>query len=114
MMRVLQKQSALLERFHNQPDIALLQIANAAVCQLGAATGSAFAEITLFEQQNVVAARGSINRSSSAGGAATHNNHVPRFAMRFDATPHFCSIHSDSCSCDGSGNAVRVTKYPPV
>src|ERR1019366_7250242 len=40
---VLQKQSALFERFHDQPNIALLQVADAPVRQLGAAAGSALA-----------------------------------------------------------------------
>ena len=48
MRRVLQKQSALLECLHDQSDIALFQVTNAAVSQLGAATGRAFAEVALL------------------------------------------------------------------
>src|SRR5208283_542442 len=48
--RVLQKQSALLERFHDQPNVALLQITHAAVCQLGAAAGRSLTEVALLKQ----------------------------------------------------------------
>src|SRR6202158_5668269 len=67
--RVLQKQSALLERFHDQPNIALLQIAHAAVCQLSAAAGGAFTEVALLEQQHIVAARGGIDGGASPGSS---------------------------------------------
>ena len=49
--RVAQQQAAFLQRFHHQRDVALLQIAHAAVHQLGAAAGGAFAEIALLEQR---------------------------------------------------------------
>jgi hypothetical protein len=48
--RVLQKQAAFLERFHNQANISLLQVAHAAMRQFGAATGSALAEVALLDE----------------------------------------------------------------
>ncbi len=57
MRRVLSKQAALLERFHDQGDIALFQVTDAAVHELGAAARRAFAEIVLLQQEHVVAAR---------------------------------------------------------
>jgi len=92
--RVLQKQSALLERFHDKADISLLQVAHAAVCQLGAATGGALAEVALLEQQHIVAARRRIDGNAYAGCTAAHDKYIPCFGMRFAASPHFGSIHS--------------------
>jgi hypothetical protein len=91
--RVLQKQSALFERFHYQADVSLLQVAHAAVCQLGAAAGGAFTEVALLEQQHIVAARRGIDRNAYARCAAAHDNHVPGFGMRLDAAPHVDAIH---------------------
>ena len=52
MRSVLSKQAALLERFHHQRDVALFEVAHAAVHQFGAAAGGAFAEVVLFQEQN--------------------------------------------------------------
>src|SRR5260370_15622503 len=98
--RVLQKQTALLERLHDQPNIALLQVAHAAVCQLGAATGRAFAEVALLQQQDIVAASRGIDRNAYAGRTPAYDKHVPFFGMGFDATPHVGSIHSSTLASD--------------
>src|SRR5947209_2724364 len=55
MWRVLKQKATLFEGLHHQPNIALLQITHAAMCQLGAAAGSAFAEVPLLKQQHVIA-----------------------------------------------------------
>ena len=115
----MQKQSTLLECFHDQADIALLQVAHAAVCQLGAATGGAFAEVALLKQQHVVAARRGIDGNANAGGATAHDNHVPCCGMRFDTAPHVGSIHScalcsDAACSDASGSVARIIAHPPV
>ena len=82
MRRVLSKQSALLERFHDQRDVALLEIAHAAVHELGAAARRALAEVVLLEQQDVVAAAGRVDGDADAGGAAADDDHVPRRLRR--------------------------------
>src|SRR5208283_5082492 len=51
---VLKKQSALLEGFHDERDVALFEVTHAAMHQLGAAAGGALAEIALLEQEHVV------------------------------------------------------------
>ena len=56
MGRVLQQQPALLQRFHHQTDVALLQIAHAAMRQLGAAAGRTLAKIALLQKQYIVTA----------------------------------------------------------
>jgi hypothetical protein len=61
--------------------------------QFGAAAGSAFAEITLLQQQDVISAAGAVNGNSNAGGATANHNHVPRVAMVPDTSPDFVSIH---------------------
>src|SRR5208282_666584 len=113
--RVLQKQSALLERFHDEANIALLQVTHPSVCQLGAATGGALAEVALLEQQHIVAARSGIDCYAYAGSAAAHNDHVPCLGMNFDATPHVGSIHSCTlCSGEpGETSAPLPTAIPP-
>ena len=53
---VLAKQAALFEGFHDEGDVALFEIADAAVDELGAAAGGAFAEVLCFEEEDVEAA----------------------------------------------------------
>ena len=91
--RILQQQAALLERFHHQADVSLLEVSHAAVRQLGAAARCPFAEIALLEQQHVVAAAGRVNGHADAGRAATDDNHVPGLAVRANPTPHFVACH---------------------
>jgi hypothetical protein len=56
---------------------ALLKITETAVDQLGAAAGSAFAEVALFEQDNAIAAGGCIDGDANAGRAAADHGDVP-------------------------------------
>ena len=74
---VLPKQSALLERLHDERDVALLEVADAAVDELRAAARRAFAEVVLFEQQDVVAAARRVDGDADAGGAAADDDDVP-------------------------------------
>ena len=85
---VLQEQATLLQRFHYERDIALLQVAHAAVDQLGAAARGALAKIALFQQEYVVIAGGGVNGDPDSGGSAAHNDHVPASRMLADATVH--------------------------
>ena len=55
--RVLQQQPTLLERFHHQRNIAVLEVTHAAVDELGRAARRALAEVMLLEQQHAVTAR---------------------------------------------------------
>ena len=109
---VLQKQTALLERLHDEANIALLQITHAAMRQLGAAARRAFAKVALLQQQHIVAPRSRIDRNPNAGRAPADDNHVPGFGMRLDAPPHIGTIHSfvDSTQLAPSN---RKTASPP-
>src|SRR5262249_54043743 len=80
--------ATLLQRLHHQRYISLLEIAHAAMNQLGAAAGSALAEVALLQQQDVVPASGGINCDSDAGGASTNYDHVPRSFSAVEALVH--------------------------
>ena len=91
--RVLAQEAALLQRLHHERDVALLEVAHAAVDELGRAAGGAFAEVVLLEQQRGVAARGGIDRDADAGGAAADDDDVPRFRPRTRLLQHVVSFH---------------------
>ncbi len=50
MRRILQKASTLFQRLHHEADVALFQVPNTAMHELGAAAGGAFAEVVLFQR----------------------------------------------------------------
>ncbi len=56
MGRVVAQPAALPQRLEHERDVALLQVADSAVHQFGAATRGSLGEVTLFEQQGSVAA----------------------------------------------------------
>src|SRR5258706_8754185 len=111
MWRVLKEKATFLQGFHDQPNVALFQIPHAAMCQLGAAAGRAFAEVALLQQQHVVPARRSIDSHPDTSGSAAYDNHVPGFGVRLDATPHVSAIHSPSLYCETSGREL-ITGFP--
>ena len=86
--RVLQQQAALVQRLHHQPNVALLQVAHAAVHQLGAAAGRAFAEVALLQQQRGISAAGRVDRDAGAGRAAADDDDVPGAGVRLEAAAH--------------------------
>src|SRR6185312_9502350 len=65
-----------LEGLRHEPDIPLLEVADAAVDQLGSAGGSTFGEIVLFEQDRAEAAGCCVYGDAEAGGAASYNADV--------------------------------------
>ena len=91
--RILPHQSALLERFHDQRNVALLKIADASVGELGAAAGCPFAEVGLLDEGDVVAARGSVHGDADSGCASADDEHVPWFAPVVQAGDHFTACH---------------------
>ncbi len=92
--RVLPQQAALLQRFHHQRHIALLQIANAAMHQLGGAAGGALAEIFALDKQCFVAARGCVHRNAGTGRATADHQHIPGLrAPRPHGLQHLITIH---------------------
>src|SRR2546422_10645762 len=69
LRRVAEQQTTLAQRFAHELDVALLQVSDAAVDQLGAATRGRVREVALFEEQGTVAPRRAIDRASEASGA---------------------------------------------
>src|SRR4029450_7788500 len=97
MRSVLAKQAALLERFHDQRNRALLEIADASVHELRRAAGRALSEVMLFDQQHLVAARRRINGYAPADRAAADDHHVPGIAASGGAPEQFGAIHGSAC-----------------
>src|ERR1700688_2183793 len=90
---ILQEQAALFESFHDQADVALLEVADSAVGEFGAAAGGSFAEVALLEEQDVVSARCGIDGYAHTGGSAAYDDDVPRFGVGVDAAEHFGAVH---------------------
>jgi hypothetical protein len=88
MRSVLPQQTALLERLHHQRDVALFEVANTAVYELGAPAGCPFAEVMLFQEDDVVAAARRVNGDAGAGSAAADDDDVPGFVPLVDAADH--------------------------
>ncbi len=95
MRRILAQQAAFLQRLHHQRDVALFQITHTAVNQLGGAAGGCFAEVFALEQQNVVTARGRVDRNADAGCAPADDYDVPGCGARFDAREHLFTVHAE-------------------
>ena len=80
MRRVAQQHLAFLQALAHQPELVILEIAQAAVDQLGAGAGGVRGEIVLLHQQHRQAAPGSIAGDTGAVDAATDHEKVERLA----------------------------------
>ncbi len=79
--RVLAKQAALFQGRHDERDVALLQVANAAVDELGGAAAGSFTEVVGLDENYTEAARGGIHGNAHAGCAAADDGDVPGLAV---------------------------------
>jgi hypothetical protein len=78
--------------------IALLEIAYAAVNELGGAAGGPLAEVALLEQEDVVPAGRRVEGHPDARRPAPDHDHVPGLAMRKRPVHHLRAIHMhDPC-----------------
>ena len=93
MRSVLSKQTALLERLHHQRDVALFEVADAAVHELGAPARRALPEVVLFEQQDVVAAARRVHGDADASGAAADDDDVPGLVPLVEPRDHVGATH---------------------
>src|SRR4029453_2441063 len=75
---VAEEEPALLESVEDEGDVPLLQVAHAAVDELGGPAGRALAEVVLLEEHDGVATRRRVHGDPDAGGAASHNGTGPR------------------------------------
>src|SRR6185312_6044892 len=94
MRGVAEQDASLFEGLHDEWYVALFEVADAAVNQLGAAAGCALAEVALLQQQDAITARGPIERDPGAGGASTHHDHVPCAGSRFEPAVHVTASHA--------------------
>ena len=93
MWRVLPQQAPFLERLDDERDVALFQIADATVHELGAAAGGTLSEVALFEEQDIVATRSRVNGDPDTGRSTSNDDHVPRFRLCGNPAKHFRTIH---------------------
>ena len=79
--RQLDQQRALEQRLADQPEVEVLQVAQAAVDQLRRAAGGARGEVVALHQRDAVAARGGVERHAGAGDAAADHDQVEAVAL---------------------------------
>ncbi len=91
--RVAAQDAALTQRLEHQRDVALAQVADAAVNQLGGAARGALGEVALLEQQRAIAARGGVDRDAEAGRAAADDDEIPRIALAVETREGGGAIH---------------------
>jgi hypothetical protein len=75
--RILGEQSTFPQSFQDQADVALLEVANTAMNQLGAATGSALGKVMAFEQQGRIPAGGRVHSNAQTRGAPAYDRDIP-------------------------------------
>ena len=74
--RELHEQRALEQRLAHQPEVEVLEVAQAAVDELRRAARRARGEVGLLDQGDAVAARGGVERHARAGDPAAHDDEV--------------------------------------
>ena len=84
---------ALAQRLEHQADVALAQVAHAAVDQLGAARRGAAGEVAGLGEEGAVAARRRLDRGPQAGRAAADHQHVPRLPRGVDPGEECGPLH---------------------
>ena len=76
MRRERDHQLALEQRLAHEPEVEVLQVAQAPVDELARAAGGSRGEVGALEQRHAVAARGRVQRHAGAGDAAADDDHV--------------------------------------
>ena len=77
--RVLERALAFVERLVDQPELALLQVAEAAVHQLRALGAGAGREVVALDQRGAQTPAGGVERDPGAGDASTDDQDVEAF-----------------------------------
>jgi hypothetical protein len=78
------QKAALAQGLEDEGDVALLQVAHAAVHQFGAAAGGPLAEVVLLDKEDAVAPRGGVDGGAESGGAPADNDHVEGIGLVAD------------------------------
>ena len=68
---------ALAQGLEHQGDVALLEVADAAVYELGAAARRALGEVAPFQEQRPIPPGRRLDGAAQAGGPASDDEHVP-------------------------------------
>src|SRR6187399_1370060 len=86
------EQAAFAESLQDEGDVALFEVAHAAVDELGAAAGGALGEVVGFEEEGLEAAGGGIDGDAESGGASADDDEVP---LRFggEVFEHLFAVH---------------------
>ena len=74
--RELDQELALEQRLADQPEVEVLQIAQAAVHHLRGAAGGALSEVVALQQRHRITTRCRVERNAGAGDAAPDDDHV--------------------------------------
>ena len=90
---ILAEETALFECLHDERDVALFEVAHAAVDELGAAAGGAFAEVLCLKEQHIEAADSGINGDANAGRAAADDDNIPGSGPVGHTVDHFLTVH---------------------
>ncbi|MPM99214.1 hypothetical protein SDC9_146405 [bioreactor metagenome] len=112
MRCVVQQRGALVQRLAHQGDVALRQIAHAAMHQLGGARGSALGEVQRLQQHDLEAARRRIHRHAQPRGTAAHDGQIEAFGLR-QALQQLCTRCSQGLSGLVHGTTSAVIAVPP-
>src|SRR5207244_11530402 len=112
--RVAQQPSALFQRFHDERDVPLFEVAHAAMDKLRTAAGCPFAEVALLQQQDVVAAGCGVDRRAHAGRSAADDDDVPALRMGIDAAIHFGAGHRPPAAARNLSSSFRYSGSAPL
>ncbi len=97
MRGVAQQPPALAQGLEHQRDVPPLEIADAAVDQLGAAAGGPLGEVVPLDQRRPVPPRRRLDRGAEAGGAAPHDEDVPGLLAGIEEPgEHVGAVHPSS------------------
>ena len=81
MRRQTRENPTLDQRLANERDVEVLQVAQAAVDHLRGAAAGAAGEVVAFDQGDVVAAAGRVERDAGAGHSAADHEDVELLAV---------------------------------
>ena len=73
--------AALAQRLEHEHDVAVLQVADATMDELGAPAGGALCKVGLLEQGNAETARCGVHCDAQARGTTAHYDHIPDFSF---------------------------------
>src|SRR5579863_9104344 len=119
MRRVAQHVSPLAQRIKYQSQVHLLQIAHAAMDELGTPAGRLLGEIGAFHKQSAIASRSSLDCAAEAGRSAANNQHIPWRSCSSQLAQDFLSCNQAFPFLSNSGKqrnlgqsaARRTRKY---